>query len=135
MIRPVCEGMPVDHKQWPNEAFSLLRFRTRLTCRLLALGRRSNRISQRLRIVPQDHPSGGMIAGAFFPTNVTIHPCIDNSLGGLRAQQKMIDAEPRVALPPVPQIIPECVHRRIRMQRPDRIDPALVQNALKNWAS
>ena len=39
----------------------------------------------------------------------------------------MIEAEPCVARPAIPQVIPEGVHRLVGMQRADGIDPALVE--------
>ena len=46
----------------------------------------------------------------------------------------MVDAKPRVALPPVSLVIPERIHRRIGMHCADRIDPTLIKNTPKQSA-
>ena len=39
----------------------------------------------------------------------------------------MVDAKPSIAWPAVAFVIPERIHRRVRMKRADRINPALAQ--------
>jgi len=46
----------------------------------------------------------------------------------------MIDAQPAIAWPAVPQVTPVGVHRRVGMQRPDRIAPAPPQKLSKPLA-
>ena len=76
-----------------------------------------------------------MIAGALSAANLTIDARADKAVRGLGAQQQMIDAKARVSRPSVSHVIPERVHRRIGMQRPDCVNPTLVENALKKGAA
>ena len=76
-----------------------------------------------------------MIACIFASTNLAIDAGIDQALGRLGTQEQMIDAQPGVPRPTVSHVIPERVHRRVRVQRPDRIGPALVEKALKQRAA
>src|SRR5215813_12096900 len=131
MVGTMCEGISVDHQQWPTpRRWCVPRHRT---SRGLALGAR--RILSRLRIVAQHDPSRGVIAGALSAANWTIDARADKAFRGLGAQQQMIDAKARVPRPSVSHVVPERVHRRIRMQRPDCVNPALVENALKTGAA
>ena len=50
-------------------------------------------------------------------------------------QQDLIEPQPGVALPALSHVVPERIHRRIRMQRADGIDPALRQQALVGGAA
>ena len=68
-----------------------------------------------------------MIARTLQPPHLAIHTRINQALCSSRVQQQMVDAEARIALPAVSHVIPECVHRRIGMQRADRIDPTLIE--------
>src|SRR4051794_38277570 len=72
-----------------------------------------------------------MIARAFRPSGLAINTGFNQAFCGLRIQQQMINAKAGVALPPVSLVIPEYVHRRVRMHRADRIDPALIENPPK----
>src|SRR5215813_8889462 len=92
-------------------------------------------MAPRLRIVAQADPGPGMIAGALPRTNLTIDARADKPLRSLCAQQQMIDAKARVPRPSVSHVVPECVHRHVRMQCPDCVNPTLVENALKKDAA
>src|SRR5215813_14431020 len=127
----MCEGISVDHQQRPTPRRWCVP--PHRNSRGLALG--AWRISPRLRIVAQHDPSRGVIAGALSATNWAIDARADKASRGLGAQQQMIDAKARVPRPSVSHVVPERVHRRIRMQRPDCVNPALVENALKKSAA
>jgi hypothetical protein len=53
----------------------------------------SSRLPTRRRCIAQHNPRWGMIARAFYPTDLAIDTRIDEALFGLRAQQHMVDAE------------------------------------------
>src|ERR1051326_7765526 len=74
--------------------------------------------------IPQYNPSRCMIAGVRVSTHIAIHAGALQSLRRRRTQQQMIESQPRIALPTIPRVVPECVHWNIRMQRTDRIEPA-----------
>ena len=67
-----------------------------------------------------------MIAGASHSPRLAIDASIDQAFRRLLAQEQMIEAKPSVARPAIPQVVPEGVHRLIGMERPDRVDPALL---------
>ena len=56
-----------------------------------------------------------MIARAFYPSDLAVDASINQALCGFRVQQQMVDAKAGVAFPAVSLVIPERVHRRIRM--------------------
>ena len=72
-----------------------------------------------------------MIARAFQPPHLAVDAGINQTFCGFRIQQQMVDAKAGIAFPAVSLVIPERVHRRIRMHRADRIDPALIEKAPK----
>lgn len=47
----------------------------------------------------------------------------------------MIEPKPGVSLPPITHVIPERVHLPIRMQRSDRVDPALIEETFEKRPS
>src|SRR5947208_15360069 len=59
-----------------------------------------------------------------------VHAGVHQARGELPAEQQVIDAQPRVALPVLAEVIPERVDRLVRMPRAERIDPSLLQQAL-----
>ena len=87
--------------------------------------------SQRIGLVAQHDPHRRVIAGPFFAADGTVDAGIDEALGGLRAQQQMIDAQPGIARPAIAHVIPESVDRCIGMAHADGIDPALLENGVE----
>ena len=79
----------------------------------------------------EHNPGRRMIAGTFKASDLAVNACIAQSLCGVRIQQQMIDAKAGVARPAIPFVVPERVHRLIRMHRADRIDPALIEKPPK----
>src|SRR5215831_2819844 len=130
MVGTMRERVPVDNQQWSTGK------RWRVPSRRAARGLRSGpwRIAPRLRIAQHD-PRRGVIAGAWSRANFTIDARADKALRRLGAQQQMIDAKPSVPRTSVSRVVPERVHRRVRAQRPDRVNPTLVQNAPKKRAA
>ena len=131
MVGAMCERVPVDHQQRP--AGRRWRVPSGRTARGLRRG--SRRIAPRLRIIAQQNPRRGMITGALSSANLTIDARAYKPLRRLSTQQQVIDAKPSVPRPSVSHIVPECVHRRLRVQRPDCVNPTLVENALKKAAA
>src|SRR5260221_7736101 len=125
------EGISVDHQQWPTGRRWCVP--AQRTSRGVAPGARS--LSRRMRIAAQPDPGRGVIAGALSTTNLTIDARADKAVRGLGAQQQMIDTKARVPRPSVSHVVPERVHRRIRMQLADCVNPALLENALKKNAA
>ena len=76
-----------------------------------------------------------MIAGAFLRTDLTVDPRVLKALCEPCAQQQVIDPKPGIAGPAIALIVPESVYRRLGMQAPDRVDPALIEQASKEGAA
>jgi hypothetical protein len=51
------------------------------------------------------------------------------------AQKKIIEAKGRVTLPPVPHVIPECVHRLVWVQIAQGVGPTLLEEPLTGRAA
>ena len=62
-------------------------------------------------------------------TRRTVDPGREQTAGNRRAQQQVIDAQPGVAGKRVPEILPERVDPLIRVERPQRVGPALRDQA------
>ena len=60
---------------------------------------------------------------------IAVDPGGNQAAGKGRAQQQMIDAQTGVAGKGVPEILPECVDPLTGMQRPQRVGPALCDQA------
>jgi hypothetical protein len=74
-------------------------------------------------------PDGRVIACPFAAPHLAIDLGGDQALRNGRAQQQMIDAQPGVAGKGVTEIPPESVDPVIRVQRPQRVGPALLNKA------
>ena len=70
--------------------------------------------------------SGGGCARSGSP-NLPIHASVLEALGTLGAQQQKVDTKAAVTLPTLTLVVPVRVHRRIRMELADSIDPALLE--------
>ena len=66
-----------------------------------------------------------MVAGLFAPAIVLVDACTEEAIGCKRAEQQVIDAEARVALPGAGLIIPEGPDAARGMARPEAVGPAL----------
>jgi hypothetical protein len=66
-----------------------------------------------------------MIAGTLQSADVAIDTGALEALRQFGIQQNVIEAQPAVAFPSVPHVIPKRVHRRFRMQRANGVGPAL----------
>jgi hypothetical protein len=74
-------------------------------------------------------PDGRVIAGPFAAAHLAVDTGGDKAAGNRRAQQEMIDAQSGVAGERIPEIFPEGVDPLARVQRPQRIGPALLRKA------
>ena len=72
-----------------------------------------------------------MVAGVFLAAHGAIDAGGDEPLRRLFAQQEMIDAQPRVARPAIPQVTPVGISRLVRMQIANRIAPAVAEQTGK----
>ena len=72
-----------------------------------------------------------MIACTFKSSNLTVDASFNQAPCCCRVKQQMIDAKAGVAWPSVSLIIPERVHRRIRMYCADRVDPTVLEQSPK----
>ena len=70
-----------------------------------------------------------MIARVRCAAHAAVDAGRDKSLRQRRAHQQMVEPQARVAFPAPAEIMPERVHRRVRVQRPDGVGPALIQDA------
>jgi hypothetical protein len=66
-----------------------------------------------------------VIARLLPASHFSVHIGSDEAVGDRRAEQQMVDAQTRVALPSVPEEIPERIDLLARMQRAQRVGPAL----------
>src|SRR5215472_14814233 len=73
------------------------------------------------------HPGGGVVARLFPAAHVAIDARLLEPGAKLRIQKQMIDAQPGIALIGVAKVVPERIDLRLRVQRTNRIRPALPQ--------
>ena len=70
-----------------------------------------------------------MIARVFAAAHLAVDAGCGKALRQWRAEQKMIDAQTGIASEGIPEILPERVDPLARVQRPQRISPALLDKA------
>jgi hypothetical protein len=70
------------------------------------------------------NPRRCVVAGAFVSSNAAINPPSTSLLA-------ILEPQARIALPSMPEIVPERVHRLVRVQRPDCVDSSLINDALE----
>ena len=76
-----------------------------------------------------------MIAGVRLAAHAAIDPGFDQARAQVGRQQDLVEPQAGVALPALPHVVPERVHRRVRMERADGVDPALCKQALIGGAA
>src|SRR6185369_15091538 len=78
----------------------------------------------------QPDPSRRMVARML----LAAHPAIDTRLHQARCEcgveQQVVDTQAGIAIPMLAEVIPEREDRLVGMQMPDRIGPALLEQAL-----
>src|SRR3954468_24749517 len=74
---------------------------------------------------PQFDPGRRVVAGLLHRPDVPVNARRLQPRRQLRAQEQVVDAEPRVAGEGAPHVVPERVDRLIRVQVPQRVRPAL----------
>jgi hypothetical protein len=72
-------------------------------------------------------PDGRVIARPFAGAHLAVDTGSDKAAGNGRAQQQMIDGQSSIAGESIPEIFPEGVDPLARVQRPQRVGPALLQ--------
>ncbi len=70
-----------------------------------------------------------MIARALTAAHVAVDVRCGELLGQRPAHEQVIEPHPRVAAPRVAQVVPKRIHRLVRMERVDRVGPALGYQA------
>src|SRR5436309_9533311 len=70
------------------------------------------------------HPGRRVVAGLVAAAIALVDAGVAEAVGGLGAEQEMVDAEARVALPAARGIIPEGVDRAFRIAGADRVGEA-----------
>ena len=75
-----------------------------------------------------------MITRVRYAANIPVYPSINEALCSFGIQQQMIEPKPGISLPTISRVIPERVHRRIGMQRSNRVNPAVFQKAAEQGA-
>ena len=75
------------------------------------------------------NPCRRVITGLFPAANVAVDGCRFEAPRYDGTEQEMVDAQPRVAAASIPEIIPECIDALVRMERSQRIGPALSDEA------
>src|SRR5687768_8933936 len=82
---------------------------------------------------PQLSPYRSVIAGVFAPAFLAVHACVDDGQG--LAEEDMVDAQARIALPTLSPVVPEGEQLVLRaIRRLERIRPALGQDLGKGLA-
>ena len=76
-----------------------------------------------------------MIAGIGLGAHRPINAGVGQAGVQVGGQKNLIEPQARVALPALSHVVPERIHRRVRMQRADGIDPALREQALVGRAA
>jgi hypothetical protein len=72
-----------------------------------------------------------MIARAVFSAYIPIHTGGCQQRRRLFVEQKVINPQPRISGPAVPEIVSERIHRLLRMQGAEGVGPALLQQPTK----
>src|SRR5206468_10229632 len=75
-------------------------------------------------------PARRVVARAFLAAHPAVDPGFDELARERLVQQQVVDAQPRVALPVVAEVVPEGVDGFVGMELADRVGPALLQEAL-----
>src|SRR5689334_11289734 len=88
----------------------------------------------RLELIQHD-PRRRVIAGAILAADLAIDAGLEQARRKRRAEQEMVEPQARIARPAVALVVPEGEHLIIRMQRADRVAPALVDELLEGGAA
>src|SRR3954465_5365808 len=91
--------------------------------------------SPQTRLILQFDPGRGVVRGLLAAAILLVDAGIEQAVGGLGAEQEMVDAEARVALPAAGGVIPEGVEGAVRVAGADRVGPALVQDGAEGGAA
>lgn len=81
------------------------------------------------------NPRRRMVAGVRFIAYPGIHARLMQIRTQRRIEQQMVDPQPGIFLPMLTEIVPERVEPVLRVQMPQRIRPALIQQALITCAT
>ena len=139
VIGAVGERIAVDDEQRPPARARSRAALAALAARRLRGVRATWRAASALGVgcrVAQHDPSRRMIAGARpLRARRDRRRRRPAAAAASRAQQQMIEAKPGIARPAVPHVVPERVHRLVRVQRADRIDPALIEQRRNSGAA
>src|SRR3981081_1047528 len=76
-------------------------------------------------------PRGRMVAGIGLAPDLAVDTGIAQAAGEVGAEQQVIEAQAGVARPAVSHVMPEGIHRLLRMTGPDRGGPALSDQLFK----
>ena len=87
-----------------------------------------------LAVLTQADPCGCVIARTILTAHFPIDTSAFQTATQGRRYQKVIEAQACIALPPKALVVPERLHRAIRMQAPECIDPALCDKFLEGLA-
>jgi len=79
----------------------------------------------------QPRPCRSMIARAVFSAHIPIDTGGCQPRRCLFVEQKVINPQSRISGPTVPEIVPERIHRLLRMQCAEGVGPALLQQPTK----
>src|SRR5882757_880419 len=72
-------------------------------------------------------PGGRVIARTRLTAHLTVDAAFSQPMLKCWGEEKMIDAQPGIALPTPPLVVPESVHRLVGMKRAQRVGPTLVK--------
>src|SRR5262245_14815159 len=78
----------------------------------------------------QRHPRGRMVARFFLAAYPGVDVRIHETGGERLAEQQVIDAQARIALPVIAEVVPEGIDPLLRMAGANRIEPPLLEQSL-----
>ena len=76
-------------------------------------------------------PRWSVVACALFSPHPAVYAACNKPLGKIGAQKDVIEAQPLIAWPTMPHVVPKRVHGIARMQGANCVGPTLIENLLK----
>lgn len=76
-----------------------------------------------------------MVARLLPTADFAIDAPADQPLRQRRAEQDVIEPQPGVSAPGIPQVIPECIDGLVGVQRADGVEPALADQIVEGAAN
>src|SRR5579864_1931865 len=88
-----------------------------------------------LACLAEHDPRRRVIACAVLAAHLAVDACVFQTRGKLGAEQEMVEPQARIARPAVSFVVPEGVHRLLRVDVANRVRPALLEERGKRGAA